>query len=210
MPNEERTEAEKGQVPLEQSESSSESGVTPGAIEDEMALGDQDVEALRQQLEEEKAQAQSYLDNWRRAQADFINYRRRSEQEKGETARFANAMFILNLLPVLDDLERALGSVPRELAGFTWVDGVGLIYRKLMAMLEAQGLAEIKAEGQPFDPNLHEAVMFGEGEEGIVIAELQKGYRYYDRVIRPTLVKVGKSKEAPEGEGPPAGSPNQP
>jgi molecular chaperone GrpE len=158
----------------------------------------EDVESLKEALSEEKAKAEEYLANWQRAQADFINYKRRIEQERGETAKFANAMLILNLLPVLDDLERALESVSVKLAGLTWVDGIALVYRKLQAILEGHGLNEIKALGEPFDPNLHEAVLFGEGEEGVVIEELQKGYKLHDRVIRPTMVKVGRGKEEKE------------
>ena len=153
----------------------------------------EDPETLRQLLQQARSQADAYLANWQRSQADFINYRRRMEQEKAEASKFSNAMLILNILPTLDDLERALTSVSRELAGFTWVEGVHLIYRKLQAILEAHGLSQIEALGQPFDPNLHEAVMYGEGEDGVVIAELQKGYRLHDRVIRPTLVKVGRA-----------------
>ena len=159
----------------------------------------EDVESLRKALAEEKAKAENYLANWQRAQADFINYKRRIEQERNETVKFANATLALDLLPVLDDLERALDNITPKLAGLTWVDGIGLIYRKLQAILELHGLTEIEALGQPFDPNLHEAVLYGEGEEGKVVEELQKGYKLHDRVLRPTMVKVGKGK-VEEGE----------
>jgi len=159
----------------------------------------EDVESLNKALAEEKAKAENYLANWQRAQADFINYKRRIEQERNETVKFANATLALDLLPVLDDLERALDNITPKLAGLTWVDGIGLIYRKLQAILELHGLTEIKALGQPFDPNLHEAVLYGEGEEGKVVEELQKGYKLHDRVLRPTMVEVGKGK-VEEGE----------
>ena len=151
--------------------------------------------ALKQALAEEKSKAEEYLANWQRAQADFINFKKRSEQEKGEATRFANAMLILNLLLVLDDLERALDSLPTKLVELTWIDGIRLIYRKLQVTLEAQGLSPIKAEGEKFDPNIHEAVMYGEGEEGMVTQELQRGYKLHDRVIRPSMVAVGKGEE---------------
>jgi len=166
--------------------------VTPQIEQEEVA---EDVESLKKALSEEKAKAESYLANWQRAQADFINYKRRAEQERTETIEFANSALILSLLPVLDDLERALDNVSEKLAGLTWVDGIVLIYRKLKAILEGHGLTEIKALGEPFDPNLHEAVLYGEGEDGKVIEELQKGYKLRDRVLRPALVKVGKGKE---------------
>ena len=84
------------------------------------------------------------------------------------------------------------------MAKLTWVDGIRLIERKLRASLEAQGLSQIKALGEPFDPRLHEATMHGKGKEGIVIEELQKGYMLHDRVIRPTMVVVGNGEEEKE------------
>ncbi len=155
----------------------------------------EDVETLKKILAEEKGKAEGYLANWQRAQADFINYKRRSEQEKEEIGKFANAILMLNLLPILDDLERAFTSIPPQLAKLSWVDGIKLIERKLWASLEAQGLSQIKALGEPFDPKLHEAAMHAKGKEGIVIEELQKGYQLHDRVIRPTMVIVGNGEE---------------
>ena len=158
----------------------------------------EDIEALKQALAEEKKKAEANLANWQRAQADFINYKRRSEQEKEEIGKFANTILMLNLLPILDDLERAFTSTPPQMAKLTWVDGIRLIERKLRASLEAQGLSQIKALGEPFDPRLHEATMHGKGKEGIVIEELQKGYMLHDRVIRPTMVVVGNGEEEKE------------
>jgi len=151
----------------------------------------EDIEALKQAIAEEKEKAEGYLANWQRAQADFINYKRRGEQEKEEISKFANSLLMLNLLPILDDLERAFTSIPPKMAKLTWVDGIRLIERKLQASLEAQGLSPIKALGEPFDPKLHEAAMHAKGKEGIVIEELQKGYKLHDRVIRPAMVVVG-------------------
>ncbi len=157
----------------------------------------EDIEALKQSLAEEKENAEKYLANWQRTQADFINYKKRAEQEKIETIEFANSTLILNLLTIIDDLERAFDSLPAQLTGFNWIDGIKLIYNKLKATLEAQGLAEIKAKGEPFDPYLHEAVMRQEGEEGIVIEEIQKGYKLKNKVIRPSMVIVGRGEEQP-------------
>jgi len=182
---------------LNNEEQNIDSDKTPSAVEkDEDVVAElEDVESLINALAKEKAKGEDYLANWQRAQADFANYKRRVEQERNETTKFANAMLVLNLLPVLDDLERALENVSTKLAGLTWVEGIRLIYRKLQAVLQGHGLTEIKALGQPFDPNFHEAVLYGEGEEGIVIEELQKGYKLHERVLRPTMVKVGGSKE---------------
>jgi len=158
----------------------------------------EDLEALKQALAEEKKKAEGYLANWQRAQADFINYKRRSEQEKEEIGKFANTILMLNLLPILDDLERAFTSIPPHIARLTWVDGIRLIERKLQVSLEVQGLSQIKALGEPFDPKLHEATMHAKGKEGMVIEELQKGYMLHDRVIRPAMVVVGNGEEEEE------------
>ena len=153
-----------------------------------------DIDALRQALAEEKARAEGYLANWQRAQADYINYKRRSEQEKEEAGKFANTTLILNLLPALDDLDRALDAVPPRLEP-GWVEGIRLIERKLQASLEALGLSQIKAFEEPFDPHLHEAVRQAKGKEGMIIEEVQKGYKFHDRVIRPARVVVGNGEE---------------
>ena len=155
----------------------------------------EDIETLKKLLSETQAKAEANLAGWQRAQADFINYKRRSEQEKAEMAQFANSVIVLGLLPILDDFERAFVSIPPRLEKMSWMDGIKLIERKLWASLEAQGLCPIKALGEPFDPNLHEAVREDKGKEGIVIEEVQKGYRLNDRVIRPTMVVVGNGEE---------------
>lgn len=143
---------------------------------------------------------QRYLENWRRAEADFENYRKRVEQERAESAKFAGAPLILNILPVLDDLERAFKVIPDKLAHLTWTEGVRLIHRKLQATLEAQGVTEIKALGETFDPSIHEAVGQMAGEEGKVIEEAQKGYTLHGRVIRPSFVIVGNGSHQDKNE----------
>jgi molecular chaperone GrpE len=165
---------------------------------DEVAEVSEDIESLKQALAEERAKAETNLAGWQRAQADYINYKRRSEQEKEEVSQFANAILVLNLLPILDDWERALAAIPDDQADISWVEGIRLIERKLRGVLEAQGLSPIEAVGQPFDPNLHEATMQGKGKEGIVIEELQKGYKFRERVIRPSKVVVGNGEEEKE------------
>lgn len=160
----------------------------------------EDIEALEQALFEEKEKSDRYLANWQRAQADFINYKKRAEQEKKETVEFANSELILNLLTVVDDLERAFVSLPPRLSKSSWIEGIELIYNKLKGILEAHGLTESKAKGKAFDPHLHEAVMHQEGEEDMVIEEIQKGYKLKNRVLRPSKVIVGKGKASPESE----------
>ena len=160
----------------------------------------EDVEALKQAIAEEKARAETNLAGWQRAQADFTNFKRRTEQEKEEIGKFANSILVVSLLPVLDDLERALDSVSDDIAELGWVDGIRLIERKLRGILEAQGLSPIEAVGEVFDPYLHEAVRQDEGKEGMVVEELHKGYKFNDRVIRPSRVVVGKGEVAEAGE----------
>jgi len=160
----------------------------------------EDIEALKQALTEEKEKAEKYLANWQRTQADFANYKKRAEQEKMEIVEFANSTLILNLLTIMDDFGRAFSSLPAQLAEFSWFEGIKLIYNKLKTTLEMQGLVEIKAKGEPFDPHLHEAVMRQEGKEGLVIEQIQKGYKLKNKVIRPSMVIVGKGKEEKETE----------
>ncbi len=164
----------------------------------------QDVEGLRARLQEEEEKAQGYLASWQRAAADYQNFKRRVEQERAEVGRLASTSLVMNLLPMMDDLERALRTVDGKLASLTWIDGIWLIYRKFQAVLENAGCREIPADGQPFDPKVHEAISEAPGEEGKVVSVVQKGYKLGDRVIRPAMVIVGKAaagdEERTEGE----------
>lgn len=155
-----------------------------------------DAEALRQAWEKEKKRAEEYLDQWRRERAEFSNYKKRSEKEKEELVKLANALLVAKLLPVLDDFERAAATLPSDLLGMTWLDGVFLIHRKLQLALEQEGLEAFGEVGEKFDPALHEAVLHeetGEQKDGYISAVLQKGYRFQDRVLRPAMVKVAKN-----------------
>ena len=161
-----------------------------------------DVDGLRARLREEQEKAQSYYASLQRTAADYQNLKRRMEEERSELGRLANASLVFNLLPLLDDLERALRTVDTKLAGLTWIDGVWLIYRKFQALLENIGVKEIPAEGQPFDPNVHEAISEAPGEEGKVVSVVQKGYSLGDRVVRPAMVIVGSGTRDAGNEKP--------
>ena len=166
-----------------------------------------DIEGLRARLAEEREKTQTYMSNWQRAAADYQNFKRRVEQERTEVGRLVNAAFVINLLPLVDDLERALRTVDAKLAGLTWLDGIWLIYRKFQQVLENAGVKEIQADGQPFDPNVHEAIQEAPGEDGKVLSVVQRGYMLGDRVIRPAMVVVGRGqgsgvKGQEEGQGP--------
>jgi molecular chaperone GrpE len=147
-------------------------------------------------MDRERQRAEEHLRDLQRVMADFANYRKRAEAERTEVVRYANAALIRRLCDVLDNFDRALESLPPELKQFSWVDGIWLVERQLRTILESEGLRPIEAAGKPFDPFEHEAVLYeetAEAPEGTVIAELQRGYKLHDRVLRPVLVKVAKS-----------------
>ena len=161
------------------------------------ATADVDPNAPLEQQELPGASGQpDYKDDLQRLAADFANYRKRNEAERTEFAKFAKADLIAKLLDVLDGYDRALATVPDELKGQAWVEGMWLVERKLRSILEAEGLEPIDSLGKPFDPYVHEAVAHVESDqpEGTIVEEFQKAYRLHDRVIRPALVSVAKAK----------------
>lgn len=166
--------------------------------------------AAEEQLEKAREDAQKYLANWQRAEADFQNYKKRTDQEREELRRFGNVSLIINLLPVIDDFERAFASLDSHLTGLSWFDGMYLIYRKLGQLLENAGVRPIEADGQDFDPRFHEAVAHVDGDEGKVLSVVQRGYKLHDRVLRPAMVVVGKgtqSEKEEDKEGGPESTP---
>lgn len=152
--------------------------------------------ALRQQLEAAQAQADEYLDDLRRERAAFQNYKKRQENGRAELRQTAQVGLLVQILSILDDMERALEAVPDDQSDQSWVEGILLIQRKFHKTLEGNGVVAIETEpGQPFDPFIHEAVTYEESEdyqEGEIIAVLQRGYRRGERVLRPAMVRVAK------------------
>jgi molecular chaperone GrpE len=149
--------------------------------------------SLEEQLSVSEEKAAEYLDGWQRARAEFANARKRLERERAEAYRNASVDYAKKLLPILDDFDRALENVPSEIGQDSWFEGISLVRRKLESILDGLGVVAIEAKGQSFDPNLHEALALLESddfESGIVVEELQTGYRLGDRVIRPSLVNV--------------------
>lgn len=149
------------------------------------------------ELEEEvkglKAQVDEYRDRLLRMQADFDNFRKRTLREKEDLAKYASVQLIGQLLPVLDNFERALAASEGNKDPEALRKGVDMIYRQFFQVLEQEGLKPVPTVGEPFNPELHEAVMQVESEEhgeGIVVEELQKGYFIKDKVLRPAMVKV--------------------
>jgi molecular chaperone GrpE len=152
--------------------------------------------ALREELDQVKAQAAEYLDGWQRARAELANARKRFEKERSEAGQQANSLLLRKVLPVLDDLDRALKTVPDDLRQHAWANGVILIQRKFQNVLDSEGVKPIEIKpGDPFDPALHEAVTHEENpdyKEGAIIAEVQTGYKLGGEVLRPALVRVAK------------------
>lgn len=166
-----------------------------GEIETAAEVEIEEVPDLETQLKEAEEQAAEYLDGWQRARAELANFKKRAERERGQLVSTIKANVILDLVPILDDLELAVEHLPQDLDGHEWASGVLLIQRKLVALLEEMGLEEIEAAGQPFDPELHEAVMqvpSDEHEPGTVVDVLRKGYRMEDRIIRAAMVRVAE------------------
>ena len=151
-----------------------------------------EMEALRRQLEQAEAKVSEYKDSWLRSQAEFQNYKRRLDRDNELMYVSMKGDIIKKVLPALDDLERALQNRPADDA---WASGIELIVRKLQNILVSEGVKRIEAEGMAFDPNFHEAISHEHHEDfesGQVIAVVQNGYMFGERVIRPALVRVAQ------------------
>ncbi|MGM0651567.1 MAG: nucleotide exchange factor GrpE [Bacillota bacterium] len=147
-----------------------------------------------QASEDWQLEKEELLDQIKRKQADIDNLRRIGKKEQAEAREYALHHFLCRLLPVIDNLERALESAKNDQSvPDGYVEGIDMIYNQLMQIMEQEGVCKIEAEGCRFDPNYHHAVMQEHKEEeepGTVLEELQKGYRHRDRVLRPAMVKV--------------------
>jgi molecular chaperone GrpE len=158
------------------------------------------LEQAEAQAEDNRRKAEANLDLAQRTMADFANYKRRTAQELEQKVKEANAGLLTQLLPAFDDLQRALGSVPADLAQHSWPQGIALISQKLDSILKNQGLERIGAEGDHFDPRIHEAVAYEEHpvyDEGQVANVYRVGYRLNDRVLRPAQVVVARGSSRP-------------
>lgn len=159
-----------------------------------------ELQQLRDSLEAAEARVAEYLDGWQRAQAEFSNYKKRQEAERSQIIALANAGLMRKLLPVGDDFDRAIATLPDCLDQLTWVDGFLLIKHKLDAVLQSEGVQPIETEGHVFSPLFHEAITYEEAAgftEGQIIGEVQRGYTLGDRVLRPALVRVAKGPPPP-------------
>lgn len=172
-----------------------EAGQTPTNEQPADAAAEPSLNELEQRIAALELEAEEHKNNWLRSVADFKNYKRRTESEREDLIRNASAGLIMKLLPVVDDLQRAMEHVPEDIGNNPWLGGVKMVQRKLETILDGQGLQAIAALGEEFDPNFHEAVMYeeaGDDQANKVVQELQRGYKLGERVLRPTMVKVGK------------------
>jgi molecular chaperone GrpE len=157
-----------------------------------------ELDELRPRLEEAEAKREEYLDDLQRLAADFDNFRKRAQRDQESLVTRAHERLVKELLPVLDDLERALEAAAKHEEA-TLEEGVRLVHRELAAALAREGLTEVETNGH-FDPHVHEALLAqpSKADEGSVIQVLQKGYRLGDRVLRPARVVVAAAPPAQE------------
>lgn len=181
-PNEMKDEAVNENLAADEAEAAAEST----ADIEEASDGGEAAKRLQELAEE--AQARTL-----RVQADFDNFRRRTQKEKEELAQYATSKLVTELLPVLDNFERALVTAPGNAESEAFTKGINMIFRQLEGVLNSEGLTAMETVGQPFNPEYHQAIMQVESEEheeGIVTEEVQKGYLLKDKVLRPAMVKV--------------------
>ena len=166
-------------------------------------------EALRAALSAKTQEAERLQDRLLRLQAEFENSKKRMAREKAEHLKFAHEGLILDVLPVLDNLERALASARAEAGSTPLIEGIEMIVRLFRSVLEKAGVKAMDTLGQPFDPACHQAVAqvdASSGEANLVVEEVQKGYLIENRILRPAMVKVSRAAssgggDATRGEG---------
>jgi molecular chaperone GrpE len=169
-------------------------GAAPEGETPEQAALDE-IRMLQNELAETQAKANEYLDGWQRARAEFANYKKRIERDQSETYQRAAGSILKRQLEVVDDLALALKNRPTAGDGAAWSSGIELIYSKLLKVLESEGVKQMDIEGQPFDPNLHEAISLEPSDavpSGHVSEVLKPGYLLGDKVLRPALVRVAQ------------------
>lgn len=182
-------EVSQGAAEMEPGGEAGEAGAAGGVTAEE-----NDPTVLRKLLAEQTSRADENYDRLIRLQADYDNFRRRTRQEKEDIYKYSAERLVCALLPVLDNFDLALSAEGSSIESFK--SGVQMIYKQLMDVLGAEGVAQIPAVGEQFDPQIHEAVLRAESEEhpdNTIIEELRRGYYLKDRVIRPSMVKVVKS-----------------
>jgi molecular chaperone GrpE len=148
---------------------------------------------LQEELDKVRTEAAEYLEGWQRARAEFANYRKRVDRERQDLFKQASVDVLKQLLPVIDDFDRAVENVPQEIADNNWVQGMSMVRQKFQTILDNNDLQAIDPLGEAFDPNKHEAIGTDDStemESGHITAVLQKGYVHGEHVLRPALVRV--------------------
>jgi molecular chaperone GrpE len=158
------------------------------------------MEKLQVQLEEKTRESTQYFDKWLRLRAEFENYKKRMQKEKGDLMKFGNESLLKALLPVLDNLNRAIEHGKKAKENSSILEGVEMVQKEFLNILERFGVKPVEAVGEMFDPEKHEAISHEENEldSNRVIASLQDGYFYHDRLLRPARVVVSKGKAEPK------------
>ncbi|ADL12145.1 nucleotide exchange factor GrpE [Acetohalobium arabaticum] len=167
------------------------------AMDEELEVSDlkEQIEDLEKELERSEQEKEEYINKLQRQRADFSNYKNRVKKEKDNLKENATKELVSELLPILDNFERALASSAEDENLADFMEGMEMISRQLVKVLQQEGLEEISTVGEEFDPNLHEAVAKEPSEEyesGIVIEELQKGYSFNGQVLRAAMIKVAE------------------
>ena len=166
---------------------------TSGAsLSDQLAQLSAELEAAEQRAAEAEA-------GWQRARADFANLKRRTEEERAESASMAADRLLIRVLDVADDFDLAVEHVPQDAKDSPWVEGISAIDRKLRMLLEAEGISIMEGEGEPFDPHTQQAISYedtADVPDGTVTKVIQRGYTIGDRVLRPALVAVARNDVA--------------
>jgi len=171
---------------------------TESGDEDSHVPSQEQVSELNHQLETKKGELEELKNRLLRLQSDFENFRRRSRKEMEEMIRYGGERVINGLLPVMDNFERALAAARDNPEVTQFAIGMEMIYRQFKETLEKEGLQEIPALLEPFNPEKHEAVMqvvTDEYEDNTIVEEVKKGYALHDKVLRPSMVKVAKNEE---------------
>ncbi|CAN5229324.1 nucleotide exchange factor GrpE [soil metagenome] len=152
---------------------------------------------------EKQAEIEKWKDIALRSKADLENFRKRMARERSEAIRYGNAALLESLIPILDNFEWGLEAARAESDSSSIFQGMSMVYKQVEDFLADQGVTEVKAVGEPFDPNLHDAISqtpSDEVPEGTVIAQTRKGYRLNDRLLRPAGVVVSQGREAADGQ----------
>lgn len=186
-----KQEIDEAEAAAEDAAEGSEEEPADEAASQEDTAAQEEIEALKSQVEKLTAHLQEKKDRLLRLQADFENFRRRSAKEREEISSVVTQNFCKDMLPLLDNFERAMAAETKDAAAFQ--KGVEMIFTQFQEVLKKNGLEHIEAIGQKFDPNFHQAVMRVEDpdkEDDTVAQELQKGYMVKGRVIRPSMVQV--------------------